>query len=71
MNGKQNAQNNSCPQMNFAPIMPSQAQQLLTPWSNTLKFDSMARRNDYFQYEATYTYQCHCYQHNKVYDNVK
>ena len=28
MNGKQNAQNNSCPQMNFAPIMPSQAQQL-------------------------------------------
>ena len=35
------------------------------------EFDSMARRNDYFQYEATYTYQCHCYQHNKVYDNVK
>ena len=28
MNGKQNDQNNSCPQMNFAPIMPSQAQQL-------------------------------------------
>ena len=57
--------------MNITPIMPSQAQQMWTPWGSVLESYSMAGRNYYFQYEATYTYQSHCHQHDKVYDNIK
>ena len=48
MNGKQSEQYNSCPQMNIAPIVPSQTKQVWTPWSNALKSDSMPGRNNYF-----------------------
>lgn len=44
MNGKQSDQYNSRPQMNITPIMPSQAQQMWTPWGSVLESYSMAGR---------------------------
>ena len=41
MNGKQSDQYNSRPQMNITPIMPSQAQQMWTPWGSVLESYSM------------------------------
>lgn len=60
-----------CGMLYVTPIMPSQAQQVCTPWSSVLKPYSVTGRNDYFQYKTTYTYQYHCYQHNNVHDNIK